>query len=96
MRREFRFRLSSVGRENFLYTIGHIIPIQTERNVGFNETQPVAAIETAALEPETMKRDVSDGPRHGVGQLDFAPRPLLLPIQLPEDLGLQDVTPDNR
>src|SRR5688572_3026651 len=68
---------------------------QREGDVGLDEAGLVAAIEAPALEPQAVEGLPADQASHGVSQLNLVARPGLLPVQFAEDLGLQDVAPDD-
>src|ERR1700727_477055 len=53
------------------HRVGHVGPLQRERDLRFQIADFVAAIETFTLIAQTVERLQADQLRHTVGQLDF-------------------------
>src|SRR3546814_6775260 len=65
-----------------------IWPRKRKRDIRLDEARLVAAIMPLAVEGEAVKGLPADQLGHCVGKLDFAARPLFLPLQYAHHLGL--------
>ncbi|PAV92554.1 hypothetical protein WR25_08362 [Diploscapter pachys] len=70
-----------------------VVAYEREREVRLDVARLVPAIVARAIEGKAMERLLADQLRHGVGQLDLAPRTLFLALQDAHHFRLQDVAP---
>src|SRR5690348_15033662 len=70
---------------------------QAERDIGFEIAELVATIVTPCIRAQPVKGlACGDQAVEPVGQLDLVAAPRLLLLQHSEDLGLNDISSDNR
>src|SRR5258708_23138466 len=87
---------SAIFVEDLAHRHPHVRPRQGEGDVGLQPTELVAAIEALAVETQSMDRLVAaDQLGQPVGELDLIAGAAADTGQMIEDLGLQNVAPDD-
>src|SRR5260221_4217892 len=83
-------------RQDLAQFRGHIVARQGERDIGVQEADLVAAIEALPREAQTVERTIAaEQPDQPVGELDLAAGAAADPLEMLENLRLQDIAPDD-